>query len=49
MVPVIYLILEDLLQAAGRLLERGDLDDGIPMGVKPAAAPEEGGSWSGSP
>jgi len=49
MVPVSYLVLEDLLRAAGRLLERGDLDDGIPMGVKPAAAQEEGGSWSGSP
>jgi multidrug efflux pump subunit AcrB len=49
MVPVSYLILDDLLQAAGRLLRRGDLDDGIPVGVKPAAAQEEGGGWSGVP
>ena len=49
MVPVSYLILDDLLQAAGRLLRKDDLDDGIPVGVKPAAAQEEGGGWSGVP
>jgi predicted RND superfamily exporter protein len=49
MVPVSCLILEDLVQVAGRLRRRGDLDDGIPVGVKPAAAQEEGGIWSGMP
>jgi multidrug efflux pump subunit AcrB len=47
MVPVGYLILEDLLPLAGRLLGRSVLDEGIPVAVKPAAAREEGGSWSG--
>jgi len=47
MVPVSYLILDDLLRAADRLLRRGDLDEGIPVGVKPSAAREEGGGGSG--
>jgi multidrug efflux pump subunit AcrB len=47
-VPVSYLILEDLLQVAGRLFRRGDLEAGIPLEVKPAA-PRESGSWSGMP
>lgn len=49
MVPVSYLILEDLVQVAGRLLRRGDLDDGIPVVVKPTTAQEESGSGSGMP
>jgi len=49
MVPVSCLILEDLVQVTGRLLRRGDLDDGIRVGVKPAAVQEESGSWSGVP
>jgi multidrug efflux pump subunit AcrB len=49
MVPVSYLILEDLVQVAGRLLRRGDLDDGIAMEVKPTTAQEESGSGSGTP
>jgi multidrug efflux pump subunit AcrB len=49
MVPVSYLILEDLLHVAGRLLRRDEVDDGIPVEVKPAAAPQEGASWSGMP
>jgi Cu/Ag efflux pump CusA len=52
MVPVSYLILEDLLQLARRLLRRGESDesdDGIPVGMSPATAQEEGGSWSGLP
>jgi multidrug efflux pump subunit AcrB len=47
-VPVSYLILEDLLQVAGRLFRRGDLEAGIPLEVKPAA-PRESGTWSGMP
>jgi multidrug efflux pump subunit AcrB len=47
-VPVSYLILEDLLQVAGRLFRRGDLEAGIPVEVKPAT-PRAGGSWSGMP
>jgi multidrug efflux pump subunit AcrB len=48
-VPVSYLILEDLLQVAGRLFGRGDLHDEIPLEVKPAAVAQESGSWSGMP
>jgi hypothetical protein len=49
MVPVSYLILEDLLRAAGWLLGRGDSDDEIPAEMKPAAVRQEGGGGSGMP
>jgi hypothetical protein len=49
LVPVSCLILEDLLRATGRLLRRGELDDGAAVEVKPALACRESGSFSGLP
>ena len=47
MVPVSYLIFEDLLQAAGWLLRRGDLEDAMPVEMRPDVARQEGGGGSG--
>jgi multidrug efflux pump subunit AcrB len=49
LVPVSCLILEDLLQATGRLFRRGELDDGASVEVRPAVACQESGSLSGVP
>jgi multidrug efflux pump subunit AcrB len=47
MVPISYLILEDLLQVAGRLLRRGDLNDEIPAEMESAALRQESPGGSG--
>ncbi len=49
MVPVSYLILEDLTHLAGRLLRRADVDEGIPVALESTATPQESGSGSGMP
>jgi multidrug efflux pump subunit AcrB len=47
MVPISYLILEDLLQAAGRLLRRGDVEDEMPAEMESAALRQESPGGSG--